>query len=424
MHALFITQYFHPEVGATQTRIREFAKGFRQQGHRVTVLTEVPNHPRGVIAADYRGRWMSREVLDDFDVVRVWVWTTPQKTVLTRLGFYGSFFMMATIAGLTISKPIDVVFATSPPLSVGLIGWLIARLRRARFVLDVRDLWPAVVEALGAVRQPAGLRLMRVLERFLYRHADRITAVTQGFVRHIRPHVLDPARLMWLPNGAAADVFDPALSDDTLRARLSLDRHFVVTFAGLHGLAQGLDTALAAAARLADQPSIVFLLIGDGPAKPALLSDAARRGLRNVRFLDTVPTSEITPYLVASDVLLVPLRPHPVFQSFVPSKLYDFLACARPVLLAVDGEARDILEASAGGVFCPPGDDRQMARAILELSRMPADERARMGQRGRAYVLAHYTRAAQAARLLEFLSAGATTVAARPPSRRAAARSG
>lgn len=418
MHILFVSQYFHPEVGATQTRIREFAKACRQHGHRVTVLTELPNHPAGVIPPEYRGRWIAREVVDDFDVLRVWVWASPNKTVFTRMRFYGSFLVMATLAGLRGMPPVDLVFATSPPLSVGLIGWVIARLRGARFMLDIRDLWPAVVEAVGAVRQPAAIRLMEALERFLYRRADHVTAVTRGFVTHIQAIVERPERVSWLPNGAATDLFDPARRDDALRARLGIDG-FVVTFAGLHGLAQGLDTVLAAAERLRDEP-IVFVLIGDGPAKPALLDSARARGLTNVRFLDTVPIAEIAPYLVASDVLLVPLRADPVFHTFVPSKLYDALACARPVVLSVDGEARAILEESGGGVCCPPGDPERLAHALVALARMPEEARAQMGERGRAFVLRHFTRATQAAALVRLASA---VVATHDGVRRAGGRS-
>jgi glycosyltransferase involved in cell wall biosynthesis len=310
---------------------------------------------------------------------------------------------MATLAGLRGTAPVDLVFATSPPLSVGLIGWMIARLRGARFMLDIRDLWPAVVEALGAVRQPGAIRLMEVLERFLYRRADHITTVTRGFVTHIQAIVKQPERVTWLPNGAATDLFDPAHRDDALRARLGLDG-FVVTFAGLHGLAQGLDTVLAAAERLRDE-RMAFVLIGDGPAKPALVASARARGLTNVRFLDTVPISGIAPYLIASDALLVPLRADSIFQAFVPSKLYDALACARPVVLSVDGEARAILEGSGGGVFCPPGDAERLAHTLMALARTPEKTRAQMGERGRAFVLRHFTRATQAAALVRLASA-------------------
>lgn len=405
LHVLFLTQYFTPEVGATQTRIHEFARACVGRGHRVTVLTEFPNHPHGRIPPEYRGRLMTREALDGFTVLRLWVRASPVKTFWTRLAFYGSFFVLATLRGLLLRAPVDAVFATSPPLPVGLAGWLIARGRGARFVLDVRDLWPAAAQALGELERPALLRLAARLERFLYRHADRVTAVTRGFVRHIAPMVGDSARVVWLPNGAATDLFDPARVDPTLRRRLGLEGRFVVTFAGLHGIAQGLGTIPDAAALLRDRPEVVFCLLGDGPVKRELAARAEAQGLANVRFLPAVPLAEVTPYLTASDALLVPLRRDPVFDTFVPSKLFDFLACARPVILMVNGEARELLEASGGGVWVMPEDAAGLAKAVLALAERPVEERHAMGARGRAYVLAHYTRVAQGERLLDLLEA-------------------
>jgi glycosyltransferase involved in cell wall biosynthesis len=387
-------------VGATQIRIHEFARACHRRGHRVTVLTEFPNHPHGRIPAEYRGRLVTRETLEGFTVLRVWVRASTQKTLWTRLAFYGSFAVMAAACGLTVRGRPDVVFATSPPLPVGLAGWLIARLRGARFVLDVRDLWPAAVEAVGAVRRRAVLRAAGALEQFLYRRANHITAVTRGFVRYIRARVAEPERVVWLSNGAATDLLDPARADPTLRSRLGLDGRFVVTFAGLHGMAQGLDVVLEAAGRLRDRPEVIFVLIGDGPAKAPLMASAARLDLPNVRFLPTVPPTEVVSYLTASDALLVPLRPHPVFDTFVPSKLYDFLACARPVILMVDGEAREILEASGAGIAAPPGSADGLAKAVLLLLETPEEERCRMGAQGRAYVLANCTRAARSAELV------------------------
>ena len=403
MHILFVTQYFPPEVGATQTRMLEFARACHRRGHQVTVLTEFPNHPHGRIAPEYRGRLVTRERLEGFTVLRVWIRTRARKSFQDRLAFYGSFFALATARGLAVPRRVDVVFATSPPLPVGLVGWVIARARGARFILDVRDLWPAAVRALGQVQRPAALRLAEALEQFLYRRADRITAATRGFVRHIAPRAKEASRVVWLPNGASTDLFDPARVDPTLRGRLGLEGRFVVTFAGLHGLAQGLDAVLEAASRLRDRPDVSFCLIGDGPVKEDLVARAARLGLSNVRFLPTVPVDEVAPYLTASDALLVPLRRHPVFDTFVPSKLFDFLACARPVILLVDGEAREILEASGGGIFSPPGDGDELAKAVLTLLETPVEARRRMGERGRVYVLAHYTRAAHAARLVELI---------------------
>lgn len=405
MHVLFVTQYFTPEVGATQTRIHEFARACVARGHRVTVLTEVPNHPHGRILPEYRGRVMTRETLDGFTVLRVWVWTSPVKTFWTRLAFYGSFFVLGTLRGLAASGPVDVVFATSPPLPVGLVGWLIARRWGARFILDVRDLWPAAARALGGLQHPTLLRLAARLERFLYLRADPITAVTRGFVRYIAAMVRDPSRVVWLPNGASVDLFDPARVDPGLRARLGLEGRFVVTFAGNHGIAQGLDVVLEAAALFRARPEVVFCLLGDGPVKTGLAARAQALGPPNVRFLPAVPLAEVTPYLTASDALLVPLRRHPVFDTFVPSKLFDFLACARPVILMVDGEARELLEASGGGLWVAPEDAVGLAKAVTDLMECSPDERRRIGERGRAYVLTHYKRSAQNERLLAILNA-------------------
>jgi glycosyltransferase involved in cell wall biosynthesis len=404
VHVLFVTQYFTPEVGATQTRIHTFARAFVRAGHRVTVLTEFPNHPHGRIPAEYRGRWFTRETMDGFEVLRVWVFARPVKTFWTRLAFYLSFFAMATLRGIFAPGPVGVVFATSPPLPVGLVGWIVARVRGARFVLDIRDLWPAAAEALGELRKPALVRMAATLERFLYRHADKITAVTAGFVDHIARHV-PASRVELLPNGAATETFDPERVDPALRARLGLEG-FVVTFAGLHGIAQGLDAVLEAAKLMNGRPDVTFCLIGEGPVKTQLERRAEAEGIRNLRFLPPVPHAEITPYLTASDALLVTLKPDPIFSTFVPSKLFDFLACAKPVFLMVDGEARRLLEASEGGVFVEPGSAAGLHAAVLRLMESGPEERARMGARGRAYVLANYTREAQSRRLVGMLEAG------------------
>lgn len=405
MHILFVTQYFSPEVGATQTRVQEFARACVAAGHRVTVLTEMPNHPHGEIFPEYRGRVLTRETFDGMTVLRVWVWTVPVKTFLTRLAFYGSFFALATIRGALV-RSVDVVFATSPPLPVGLIGWILARARGARFVLDIRDLWPAAARALGELdRRPTLFRAATVLERFLYRHADLITAVTRGFVRYISPLLRHPERLVWLPNGATAALFRPDRVDPGLRVRLGLVGQFVITFAGNHGLAQGLDAVLEAANLLRSREEVTFVLVGHGAAKARLMARAAALELSNVRFLPEVPLSEVPPYLTMSDALLVPLSRDPVFDTFIPSKLYDFLACARPVILMVSGEAREVIEASGGGISVAPEDAAGLAKAVLELMDKSVEERQEMGARGRAYVLAHYTREAHAQRLLTLLRA-------------------
>lgn len=407
MRVLLLSQYFFPEVGATQTRMWEFARALSAAGHEVDVLTEFPNHPAGVIPPEYRGRFFEDDRRHPFRILRVWVWASPRKTFWTRLAFYGSFFAMALVGSLLrLPRRYDAVAATSPPLPVAAAGLLISRLKRAAFVMDVRDLWPKAAQALGELSNTRVYRLAEWLEHRLYAGADRITATTRAFCRYIADRGVPPARIVHVPNGTLAEVFDPARGDADLRHRLGLEGKLVVTYAGLHGIAQGLGTVLDAAARLREDREVQVLLLGEGPQKTALQAAARARGLDNVRFLPAVPLEESAHYLNASDALLVPLTADPVFRMFIPSKLFDGLACGKPVLLQVDGEAREILEASGGGLFVEPGDPDALAGAIRHLARDPA-LRKEMGERGRAFVTRHYLRADQARRFAEVVASAA-----------------
>jgi len=399
MRVLLVSQYFHPEVGATQTRMFEFARALAGQGHAVDVLTEFPNHPRGIIPDAYRRRWFELDTSHTFRVARVWVFARPRKTFWTRLGFYGSFLLMAIVGSWRLPRRYDVVVATSPPLPVALAGLVISRLKRAAFVMDVRDLWPRAAKALGELAEGRAYQAAERLEMFLYRRADRITVTTRAFARDIAERAPETsARIHLVPNGTLETVFNPDRGDAGLRRQLGLDGLCVAGYVGLHGLAQGLGTVLDAAERLAAAGApIHFLFVGDGPQRSALISRAQNAGLTNVLFLPQVPLEESAHYMNAADVLLVPLTAEPVFEMFVPSKMFDAMACARPVVLMVPGEARTILAESGGGVFVPPGDAVTLAEALTELAGQ-GESRERMGRAGRAYVVQHYRRAEQASR--------------------------
>ena len=410
MRVLLISQYFFPEVGATQTRMMEFARALTEAGHEVDVLTEFPNHPAGVIPDSYKGRWVEFDRSLPFRIVRVWVAASRQKTFRTRLQFYGSFVAMAIAASVRLPRRYDVVAATSPPLPVALAGLVIARLKRAAFVMDVRDLWPLAAGALKELSNPRMYRWAERLEQRLYRGADRITVTTRAFERHIGAQ--DPRRtgkIVYVPNGTVERVFDPAAGDNGIRARLGLEHRFVVTYAGLHGVAQDLSTVLAAAERLKAHPHVHFLFVGEGPLKDALQAEARQRGLSSVTFHPQVPLEESVWFLNASDALLVPLTADPVFRMFVPSKLFDSMACAKPVVLSVDGEARELLEQADAGVFVPPGSAERLAESILRLAADPA-ACDRMGRNGRSYVLKNYRRSEQAR---HFAAVAAEAAAAR-----------
>ncbi len=404
MKVLILSQYFFPEVGATQTRMYEFARALVAQGHQVDVLTEFPNHPGGVMPPDYRGRWFERDESHPFRIFRVWVATSARKTFGTRLAFYGSFLATALLGSLRLPRRYDVVVATSPPLPVALAGSIIARRTRAALVMDVRDLWPKAAQALGELSNPWLYRMAEKLELRLYQKADTITATTRSFCRYIRDLGIDPMKIIHVSNGTLREIFAPERGSADLRTRLGLDGKFVVTYAGIHGLAQNLEIALAAAERLQGKDDVQFLFVGEGPRKAQLVREAETRRLKNVRFLPQVPLEESAYYLNASDAILVPLARHPVFTMFVPSKLYDGMACGKPILLAVDGEAREILEQAGAGLFVEPGDPQVLVAAIRHLLHHPEFCK-EAGERGRLFVTRRYLRGEQAARFVEVVAA-------------------
>jgi glycosyltransferase involved in cell wall biosynthesis len=394
MKVLLLTQYFAPEIGATQNRMVEFAAALAAAGHDVEVLTEVPNHPSGIVASSYRTKWIYREQENGYRVTRVWVFARPRKTFLTRAGFYATYFVMAIVAVLG-RRRYDVVVATTPPLTVAGAALVISRMKRAPFVADVRDLWPEAAAALGELSNPVLYRLAAWLERAVYRGARAVTATTAPFCAHVEAHGGPKGRVTHVPNGTRPDLFaTSAAAGAAFRRQHDLDDRFVLAYVGLHGLAQGLDVVLDAAAA---RPEALFLLVGEGPRKAALMAESTRRACANVRFLPEVPIARVADVMSAADALLVSLSDDPVFQTFVPSKLFDGMAASRPVVLMVDGEARRILEDAGAGEFVPPGDAAGLAAAVARLAQDPAARR-RMGDAGRAFVCARYDRREQAQR--------------------------
>ncbi len=405
MRILYLSQYFPPEVGATQTRAYEMAQGLIRAGHSVTMLTEVPNHPEGVIRPEYRGRFWVREELDGIDVLRVWVWTSPVKTLRTRLAFYVTFMLNATLAGLLLARgPYDLLYATSPPLFAGGAALALSFLRRLPMVFEVRDLWPESAVALGELRSARSIRWATQLEERCYRRARRIVVVTEGIRRRLVERGIPEEKLVLIPNGANTELFRPQPeAGRTLRERLAVGDAFLVLYAGILGIAQGLETVLEAAHLLRDRSDIRFLLVGDGPCKADLVRKKEELGLTSVTMLDAQPREEMPAYFSAADVALVPLRKVDLFRSAVPSKMFDAWACGCPVLLGIDGEARAILERAQAGLYVEPEDPRALAQTIVELAARREWCR-ELGANGRRFVEAYYSRQAQARALASLLA--------------------
>lgn len=403
MRVLIFSQFFPPEVGATQIRLEVFARALADAGHNVTVIAEVPNHPSGVIPPEWRGRFVHRTAEQGYNVLRVWVYTSPRKSFWRRLAFYLTYSINAIVVALTmIRRRPDVVFASSPPLPVLTSALVTATLWHRPFVVDIRDLWPAIGVALGELRGRRAVRLARALERLLYRRAAAVVCVTQGFIEHVVAEGAAPGKVHLLPNGTLPDVFRPDSHDSMLQSRLGLGDAFVVGYVGLHGIAQGLHTLLDAAALLDDEPGIRFLFVGDGPIKGELVAAAAARGLDNVVFADQVAVEDAPKFINACDVMVVPLRRLDLLQTFVPSKIFDYLACAKPVVIMADGEARRLVEESGTGVFVEPEDSDGLARAVVSLRDDPTALKA-MGALARPFVCRSFDRHEIAPRLEQIL---------------------
>lgn len=400
MRILYLSQYFPPEVGATQTRAYEMARYLVSAGHQVTMLAEVPNHPAGIIPPEYRGKFWERSSLDGIDVIRVWVKTSPTKTFATRMAFYLTYMANAALAGLLRARGrYDVVYATSPPLFVGGAALALSVLRRTPMVFEVRDLWPESAVALGELSNPRAVALAGKLEEMCYNRARCLVVVTEGIRQRLAERGWG-AKVELVPNGANTELFrpDPAAAA-ALRAELGLDpNRFVVLYAGIHGIAQGLETVIEAAARLRDVPDVQFVLVGEGPKKTELLALRDRLELENVTMLAERPRAGMPAFLSAAGVALVPLRRLELFQGAVPSKMFDAWACGCPIILSIGGEARQVLERAEAGLFVQPEDPAAMADAILGL-RADAERRRTYGENGRRFVVDNYSRQAQAVRL-------------------------
>ncbi|PYX37048.1 MAG: glycosyltransferase WbuB [Acidobacteria bacterium] len=329
----------------------------------------------------------------------------PNRKAHERILNYGSFCVSAALRGLELSRP-DVVIASSPQLLVGLSGWWISFWKRVPLVFEVRDLWPESLAAVGMGAENSLLhRSLRRVAGFLYRKAAHIVVVTPAFKDHLMQHwQVPPGKISIVENGVETSQFAPR-DEPALRQQLGLQGKFVLGYIGTMGMAHGLDTLLEAAASLQrTRPNIMFLLVGEGADKDRLKSALSARSLRNVNFIDQQPRERIPAYICAADVCLVLLKKTELFKTVIPTKMLEFMACGRPVILGVDGQARKILETARAGVFIEPENSTALVNAIVALVEHPEDRRS-YGSNAREYILRHGSREATAKSYIEVLTA-------------------
>jgi lipopolysaccharide/colanic/teichoic acid biosynthesis glycosyltransferase/glycosyltransferase involved in cell wall biosynthesis len=394
MRVLFVTQYWPPETGAAPARALHFARALERAGHEVRVVTGLPNHPSGLIRPEYARVRRASERDGGLVIERVWLHATPRKTPLTRLWNHATFAWSALPVALGGPRA-DAVLATTPPLFLGVTAWLAAARSSAPLVIDVRDDWPRAAIALGEMRPGPATALLGALAGFLHARAARLIAVTPGMKRQLEGRGVAAGRIALITNGADTERFTPA-------AERNGGGRFTVLYAGTHGLVHGMDVLLDAAARLRDRDDIRFLLVGDGVAKPGLERRVAEARLTNVEFRPSVSPEQLVGLIHAADACVATTRAHEFSGETIPVKLFDYLACGRPVVAAVRGDAADVLRASGGGEVVAPGDGAALAEAIERLVADPA-RRAALAAAGPPFVESHYSRRALGSRLVAVL---------------------
>ena len=358
MHILLIHPYFLPPGAAGSVRWNETARHWAAAGHRVTVLAGSVDYLTGKTYQNTDNQPETEQSEAGIRVVRVRISSLYNRGRWGRLWAYWTFFWNGLWAGLfRVGNDVDLVLATSPPLTAGLTGWLLARLRNKPFVLEIRDLWPDAPVQLGYLTNPFLIRMAYWLERFLYRKATHIVTLTPAF-EHVLIHKKNvPAnQCTTILNGPDVRLTDTVLRDfdrAAFRAENELEGRFWVIYAGAHGPANGLTALIEAAETMRDK-SVGFLLLGDGSEKAHLQMEVARRGLTNVRFLPAVPKFEVLRWIAAADAGLVIMQPLPVFQTMLSAKLSDYLACGIPVLTAINGLTRQLIDQQGLGLFIDP----------------------------------------------------------------------
>jgi glycosyltransferase involved in cell wall biosynthesis len=406
MHILLIHQVFAALDEPGGTRHHEFARYLAACGHQVTVITSPVSYLSGdktplssppPFSAKTRG-----EGEGQVTILRAYTYRGLHKSFVHRFLFFITFMTSSFWIGLGV-KNVDVVWGTSPPIFQGVTAWLLARLKHIPFLFEVRDLWPTFAIAVGVLRNPILIKLSLWLERFLYRRADRVVVNSPGYVTHVTERGARYVELV--PNGADPDMFDPTNDGFAFRSANHLEEKFVVLYAGAHGLSNDLGVALEAAKILQDVkvPSeITIVFLGDGKEKPTLQKQAAGMGLTNVLFLPPVPKTEMSGALAGADACLAILKRIEEYKTTYPNKVFDYMAAGRPVILAIDGAIREVVEAAECGVFTQPGDPTEMAEAMHKLSANKHKAR-KMGSRGRKYLEEHFSRTFIAEKLLEIL---------------------
>ncbi|MBV4418311.1 glycosyltransferase family 4 protein [Clostridium tyrobutyricum] len=391
MKILFLTQYCPPEVGAPQNRIFEFAKRLKKFGHEITILTAMPNYPKGEIFDQYKGKKLVIEEIDDIRIIRTSIYATKEKGFIKRLRNYLSFTFSSVITGAKHVGHQDVIITESPPLFLGWSGYVISKKIKAKFVFNISDLWPESAVKLGMLHNKLLIKASTWLEEFCYRKADAITGQTKGIVNNIIMRGFDSNKVHLITNGVDTEFFKKENRDEEFRKKIGIEGKFASCYGGIHGLAQGLEVIINAAEILKNHDNIQFIFVGDGPEKEKLKNMVKEKELSNVTFIPVQPKKNMPKIIASMDASIIPLKKLDLFKGALPSKMFEALATELPIILSVEGEAANLINAAKAGIVVEPENSEEMADAVLKLAE-DKKLRAVFGANGREYVTENYSR--------------------------------
>ncbi len=390
---LILTQYFPPEVGAPQNRLFELAIRLQKKGIDVSVLTAMPNYPKMEIQKEYVGKEYMYEEKEGLKIHRSGIFVSKQKSIVNRLRNYFSFVLSSKKVGISKVGAVDVILCESPPLFLGYSAMYLARKKKAKLIFNISDLWPESAEKLGVIHNSFLLGRAYKLEERLYKRSVLVTCQTQGICKNIAQRFPD-VKTFWLPNGADLNYYDPEkIPENNWRKDHGfLNSDIIFLYAGIIGIAQGLEVILEAATNVKEHKDLKFVLLGNGPEKEKLQELATKNKLSNVTFIDFVAKTQMPGVLRSVNATIIPLKKLDLFKGAIPSKIFESLAMEVPILLGVDGEARELfIEQGKCGLYFEPENAKLLSEKILEIASNSVLAK-QLGKAGRRYVNENFNR--------------------------------
>lgn len=404
MKILVLHQYFLGKNDPGGSRFNQFVKYWEEMGHDITVVAGTVHYATGEKEEQHKGKWVIKEDYSPkVKLVRTYVSEAYNKSFLGRLWGYFSFTVSSLWAILFHVKKHDVLIVTSPPLFVGITGILTKWMKRTPMVFEIRDLWPESAIDTGVLTNSLIIKSAYFVEKISYRFANRINVLTPAFQHAlVTKKNIDSEKISFIPNGADLDIFQPGPIDNWVRTKYDLQRKFVVTYMGAHGVANHLVSLLNVAEELREQKDIVILFIGDGMKKAELIKEATKRNLDNILFIESQPKTKIPDFCNASDVCTAVLKKVDTFKTVYPNKVFDYMSCAKPILIGIDGVARNLVEGSNSGYYVDPEDAKSFSEKIL-LLKNNKELRSELGNNGLRFVRENFSRRALAQNYIEIL---------------------